>query len=169
MIEVQKFTSKRKTATVDFEEINKKKLIYVSHPFGGITSNLAKIENIIVKLQKKYPKAVFISPVHCFGFMYHTLSYEDGLDKCISLLAKCDSMIDCDRFRTSKGCAFERKYCIKHHKKLYRLYDVLPISPKNTTPPPQPVLENTENLEEKSKLEIKILKNAEKIRNSLNK
>lgn len=92
------------------------KVAYVSHPFGGDRNNYQKIENTIRELQKKYPKFTFVSPVHCFGFQYDDVTYEDGINKCLWLLEQCDIMIDCDNNKTSKGCGIEREYCKKQGK-----------------------------------------------------
>ena len=93
-----------------------KKVIYVSHPYGGKEENKAAIENIIKEFVKEYPYYTFVSPIHCFGFMYDKLPYQQGLDMCINLLEKCDEMWLCGDFLDSRGCRAEIKWCHNHLK-----------------------------------------------------
>lgn len=80
---------------------------YISHPYGGLEENKEQIEKIITALQTIYPSETFISPVHCFGFLYDTLPYADGLKKCIDLLLHCDAMLVFGNWISSKGCCEE--------------------------------------------------------------
>lgn len=86
----------------------RKTLIYVAHPFGGLEENKLKVERFIEQFQK-YSDMTFVSPIHAFGNQYHAVSYEQGIDSCLSLLEKCDILL-IPRFRemeTSKGCLME--------------------------------------------------------------
>lgn len=82
-------------------------LIYISHPYCGKKSNRINVENIITELSKKHPENTYISPIHCFGFMYDSVSYEHGLDMCLSLLSKCDKMLVFGDWKNSRGCTAE--------------------------------------------------------------
>ena len=85
-------------------------LIYCSHKFGGKLENAKAVELKIKRLQLADPKNTYISPIHTFGFMYDTVSYEDGIDMCLDLLSKCDAMVVLSE--KSKGVEIEIEYCI---------------------------------------------------------
>jgi hypothetical protein len=85
-------------------------MIYISHPYGGKEENKAKIEDIIKRLSDRYNGEVFISPVHSFGFMYDCFEYERGLQMCLDLLDRCDSMLVFGDWEHSRGCKAEVKY-----------------------------------------------------------
>ena len=81
--------------------------IYISHPYGGNKKNKDKIEDIIKELVKEDPSHTYISPVHCFGFMYNDFSYEQGLEMCLNLLEMCDKMYVFGKWKDSRGCTAE--------------------------------------------------------------
>lgn len=85
-------------------------VIYVSHPYEGNEINRLKVESIIHELIKKYPNNTFISPIHTFLFAYDFYPYEQGLEMCFRLLDKCDEMIVCGDWKSSRGCTAEVKY-----------------------------------------------------------
>ncbi|WP_066719937.1 DUF4406 domain-containing protein [Clostridium sp. Marseille-P299] len=85
-------------------------LIYISHPYGGMESNRISVENIITELSEKHPENTYISPIHCFGFMYDTVSYENGLEMCLNLLERCDKMLVFGDWKKSRGCTAEVLY-----------------------------------------------------------
>ena len=85
-------------------------LIYCSHKFGGKLENAKAVELKIKKLQLENPSNTYISPIHTFGFMYDTVSYEDGIGMCLDLLRKCDKMIVLSE--KSEGVEIEIEYCI---------------------------------------------------------
>lgn len=92
-----------------------KKLVYISHPSGGKEENTRHIEKIISTLLDSdtlYSKYCFVSPVHCYGFMYETCDYSKGLSFCTDLLKHCDIMLLCGEWESSKGCTAERQMCI---------------------------------------------------------
>lgn len=109
-----------KSAAAEFakcikEQNSKRKVVYISHPFGGDTQNILDVERIVKELQKQYPNYIFISPLHFFGFMYNDVSYKVGLDMTIWLLDKCDEMwIYGKDFYKSRGCMGEIEYCKKN-------------------------------------------------------
>jgi hypothetical protein len=85
-------------------------IIYVSHPYGGIEENKQKVEAIVRSLAKENPQHIYISPIHCFGFMYTDTDYETGLDMCLKLLDKCDKMLVFGDWKSSRGCNAEILY-----------------------------------------------------------
>ena len=85
-------------------------LIYCSHKFGGKMENAKDVETKIKKLQLADPGNTYISPIHTFGFMYDTVSYEDGIGMCLDLLRKCDKMVVLSE--KSEGVNIEIEYCI---------------------------------------------------------
>ena len=87
-------------------------LIYCSHKFGGKLENAKAAEVKIKRLQLADPSNTYISPIHAFGFMYNDVSYEDGIDMCLDLLAKCDKMIVLSEM--SKGVSAEIKFCTEN-------------------------------------------------------
>lgn len=89
-------------------------LVYISHPYGGKEENKKEIESIVEKLSQENPNIVYASPVHCFGFMYNTVSYERGLEMCLELLARSDKMLVYGDWKNSKGCKMELDYCDLH-------------------------------------------------------
>lgn len=85
-----------------------KKLVYVAHPFGGNEKNKTVCENLIKKLTRLHGEdSVFISPVLNFGHSYSEFSYADGVDICLDLLRRCDCLLLCGDWTTSKGCMAE--------------------------------------------------------------
>lgn len=82
-------------------------LIYISHPYGGKKNNKNSIEKIVNELSIKNPENTYVSPIHCFGFMYDSVSYEHGLEMCLSLLSKCDKMLVFGDWKNSRGCTAE--------------------------------------------------------------
>lgn len=89
-------------------------LVYISHPFSGLEENKLKIENIIRTLTLSYPDNTYVSPVHCFGFLYNDVSYENGLEFCLNLLEKCDKMMVFGDWRSSRGCTAEILFAEMH-------------------------------------------------------
>lgn len=96
--------------------------IYISHPYGGKEENAREVEEIIKDLAERYPHNTYISPIHTFSFMYHSVPYQQGLDMCIELLKLCDMMYVYGDHKNSKGCTAEIKYC-KENDKLYVIFD----------------------------------------------
>ena len=93
-----------------------KKLVYLSHPSGGLEDNTRDIEKCIRILYKNkdfYNNFTVVSPVHCYGFMYNDdwITYDEGLQFCLDLLYKCDLMIVIGDHTKSKGCTKEIDVC----------------------------------------------------------
>lgn len=89
-------------------------MIYVAHPYGNLSSNKKSVELIIKELALRNPGTTFVSPIHSFGFMYQTVSYEDGMKFCYELLRHCGSAIFCEGWEKSRGCKLEMEYCNKY-------------------------------------------------------
>lgn len=107
---------KKLLTSVNSERKQYEKVIYISHPYGGIKENKEKVETIIIRLQKKYPTYLFISPIHAFSYQYHKADYETGIKKCLWLLHYCDEMWVYGNWKRSKGCCREILECEKLHK-----------------------------------------------------
>ena len=88
-----------------------KTVVYVSHPSGGLPENTEKVGNIIKRLHKLYPDILFVSPIHCFGYMYDDVDYKTGLEYCLWLLDKCDEVWVFGDWKNSTGCTCEIAYC----------------------------------------------------------
>ena len=60
-------------------------LIYCAHKYGGNEANRCRVEALIRAIQISDPNNTYISPIHAFGYMYHDVSYDRGIDICLSL------------------------------------------------------------------------------------
>lgn len=89
-------------------------LVYISHPYGGKIENMQKVECIINQLIKENPNYIYISPIHCFGFIYDVVSYAQGLEMCLSLLEQCDKMLVFGDWKNSRGCTAEVLFAETH-------------------------------------------------------
>lgn len=96
-----------------------KKIVYISHKYGGKQKNAKRAEKIIKGLMKKYPDYLFVSPIHCFGYAYKDIPYEDGMKMCIALLSLCSEAWVCSE--VSKGVKMEIDYCRKNKKPIMYL------------------------------------------------
>jgi len=68
-------------------------MIYCAYKYGGDESNKKRCEDIIKKLQLNDLENTYISPIHALGFMYDTISYDDGMELCFDLLSACDELL----------------------------------------------------------------------------
>ena len=91
------------------------KVIYVSHPFQGKEENLREIESIVANLMGLHPNYLFLSPVHAFGYHYHSLDYNKGLKECLWLLARSTEMWVFGDSESSTGCKAEIEFCQAHN------------------------------------------------------
>ena len=66
------------------------------------------------QLAKEYPDYLFISPIHMFGHLYYTVSYEVGLKWRLEILDLCDELWILQDDGESKGVAAEREYALKN-------------------------------------------------------
>lgn len=114
-------------------------LIYVAHKFANCDDNRKDVEKTIRKLKNgAHPllarrnisaytetggkmtvtsipastlqHATFVSPIHQLGFMYTEGTYLYGLNQCLTLLSKCNALLLCRNWQTSKGCIVEYAY-----------------------------------------------------------
>ena len=93
--------------------MKKKRLFYVSHPYGGNPENEKAVQDIIDEMsgRKLRPNSFifmpfgddskFVSPIHILGPLYDAIPYIDGLDLCLSLLRRCDGIILCGDWQHS--------------------------------------------------------------------
>lgn len=88
-------------------------MIYCAHKYGGEEKNKRDIEKKIKTLQLSRPKDCFISPVHCFGWMYKDIDYDAGMELCIDLLSVCDEVLVLSEL--SKGVKIEIETAEKLH------------------------------------------------------
>ena len=92
----------------------KKHLIYISHPYGGKVENEIETAEIVQRLymnDELYDNCCFVSPIHCFSFMYHNTEYYKGLSFCTDLLKHCKLMLLCGDWKSSVGCTAEKEIC----------------------------------------------------------
>jgi len=89
-------------------------MIYVAHPYNNKSNNKKSVELIIKALALSNPNQIYISPIHTFGFLYNTVSYDKGMYYCKALLSQCDSALFCKGWETSRGCRLEMAYCIEN-------------------------------------------------------
>lgn len=90
-------------------------IVYISHPYGGKRENRRAVANLFRKLQEKYPNTLFLSPIHAFAPIYHTVPYEDGLNRCLWLLDQCTEMWVFGDYKNSVGCKAEIEYCRENY------------------------------------------------------
>lgn len=90
------------------------KLVYICHEFGGKQENIERVTKLIKKLIRVYPDICFLSPIHATGFFYHDVSYEKGMEYCLTLLDMCDEMWVFGSKSMSKGCMIEKNYCKRY-------------------------------------------------------
>jgi hypothetical protein len=93
---------------------DRRKMIYISQPFGGRPENHAKAEQIALRLQQEYPQYTFISPVVAFGYAYNAFDYETGINICLDLLSRCDEIWICYDNGESRGVKIERNWAREH-------------------------------------------------------
>lgn len=89
-------------------------IIYISHPYGSRKENEDRVAKILLELQKEYPDYLFISPIHCYSWLYEYDDYEKGLARCLWLLEKCNRMWVYGDYQKSRGCVAEIEYAHEH-------------------------------------------------------
>lgn len=90
------------------------KLIYIAHPFQGKQENVDKVQQIILKLLKRYPNVTYYSPLHATGFFYFEVSYEEGMEHCFEALSRCDELWLTGNWKDSVGCNLEIEFAKKN-------------------------------------------------------
>lgn len=99
-----------------------KKLIFISHPSGGLSENTRHVERIMQKLytsKKISDEYCVVAGILNYGHMYscEESGYLAGLDFCTDLLQRCDLMLLCGDWKTSRGCIAEKEFCDTHNIK----------------------------------------------------
>lgn len=94
----------------------KKRMLYLSHPSGGLKENELDTQEcvrLILKNDDIFNNFCLISPVNSFSFMYNDkdIGYDRGLAFCTDLLRHCDIMIVVGDYTASKGCIEEIRIC----------------------------------------------------------
>lgn len=92
------------------------KIVYVAHPYSGLSSNYEKVSDIMNVLCSKFSDKTFISPIHAYGFMYESVDYDKGINLCFKLLDLCDTVLLCGEWEHSKGCNMEKDYALDNNK-----------------------------------------------------
>ena len=107
--------------------MRKKRLFYVSHPYGGKPENEKAVQAVIEELKEKhipirtdfptmyYSNVEFVSPIQLLGPLYDAMPYLEGLNLCLSLLKRCDTIIMCGDWQNSRGCMAEYSYALAKH------------------------------------------------------
>ena len=68
-------------------------LIYIAHKFENNPENVEIVKNMLHELNLSDVENTYVSPVTLFGDLYDLMSYDDGMKKCFTLLAKCDAIV----------------------------------------------------------------------------
>lgn len=87
-----------------------KKVIYISHPYGGNIANATRVISIQKELAKKYPDYVFISAITAIQRPYESGTYGEGLILCLELESRCDAIYLCGDWLHSVGCRVEERF-----------------------------------------------------------
>lgn len=95
-------------------------LIYCSHCYGSKEHNKLRAGTKIEELQTSDPNNTYISPIHAFGFMYDSVSYDRGMDMCLSLLRVCDKLLVLST--ESEGVRREIEFAKEHGIPIERRY-----------------------------------------------
>lgn len=107
------------------------KLVYVSHPFGGLANNAGSAQAITdilntKELEKKKREHVYITPVTVFQGLYNVADYNDGLNMCLALLKRCaGGIVMCGDWTNSRGCMAEFKYAKENGIPIYMLNELI--------------------------------------------
>lgn len=91
------------------------RIVYISHPYGGKRENRRTVADLFRKLQERHPDILFLSSIHAFAPIYQTVSYEDGLNRCLWLLDQCTEMWVFGDYKNSVGCKAEIEYCRENY------------------------------------------------------
>jgi len=97
------------------------RMIYVSHPYGGLKENEESADAITGKLAKIFPDMVFVSPIHAVRSDYKMTPYKQGLLQTIEILKRSDAIFMSPGWRKSTGCITEEKYA--RHRKIAILHN----------------------------------------------
>lgn len=111
-----------KSADTVAEELrkNKLKMVYISHPYRGITGTFReKINNVksadeIIQKCVNLNDIVMISPIHTFMPLEGQVDDETIMKKCLEMLSMCDEMWVFGTHEISNGCNEEIQYAKTH-------------------------------------------------------
>ena len=90
------------------------KLIYISHPFSGDEEkNRAKIKAIKSYCMKTTDpiQELYINPIAAIGAA-QSFSYRNIIEQCLILLSRCDRLLLCGDWQTSRGCWAEYAFAV---------------------------------------------------------
>lgn len=94
-------------------------LIYVAHPYGGDDINKFGIDQIMENLVLMDKHNVYLSPLHNYSMLYFETEYTKGLQICLDMLDKCQVLVLCGDWESSKGCIGEWAYAKAKGKQVY--------------------------------------------------
>jgi len=97
-----------------------KPLIYLAHPYGNNPANYDLALKQYNDLTVMMPDMCFVSPIIAFGSAYGLTTYEQGMELCKTLLAKCDAIWITDDGK-SRGVDIERQFAINRGMKIKEL------------------------------------------------
>lgn len=108
-------------------------ILYVSHPFSGNEDNRKAIDVIIKDLVRFDPNVFYLSPLHAmrreYKENYTKEEYDRDLSGLLLLLIRCEGIIMCGDWETSKGCTREFNEALCRQKVTrgqFRVYESLP-------------------------------------------
>lgn len=98
-------------------------VIYLSHPYGGLKSNVELAREQIGAINDLFgSKYTYISPLLNFdGIDYSVENYDAQLSQCISLLSRCDGMVVPTKINESLGCLSEVGYAVMNGIPIFRV------------------------------------------------
>lgn len=99
--------------------MNKGKLIYLAHPFGGEDSNKKAVDKIMKNIVIDDRNNTYLSPLHNFSTVYFADEYAKGLKICLEMLNRCDVLVLCGDWQTSKGCIGEWSFALAKGMPIY--------------------------------------------------
>lgn len=93
------------------------KVVYLSHPYGGVKQNAEELMMCRRMLTEMHPDWLIIDPIAAFGHLYYVTGYKQGLNMTMFLLSMlADEMIVCsDKYQGSKGCMAEIEFCKRYN------------------------------------------------------
>ena len=92
----------------------RKPIIYVAHPYGGLKANEEDTSEYVSEFIQQYPQFIFFSPVHNYSFYYTQTDYETGLNLCLEFLKYADELWVTGNYEKSRGCLAEIRFATEH-------------------------------------------------------
>lgn len=83
--------------------------VYLSHPYtGDEEKNRLKARQIAARIIREYPGIAVVNPLDALQYAKTTeLSYSETLKIDIELLSRCDAVLVCGDWKSSRGCRRE--------------------------------------------------------------